>query len=46
MSVITVGRQTMVEPEEWLDELSAAVFGGGRSSKQIEADPIMVNLQD
>ncbi|MFD5140599.1 hypothetical protein ACFWMX_30885 [Streptomyces sp. NPDC058378] len=46
MSVLTVGRQTMVEPEEWADELPAAVLGAVRSSKQIKADPTMANLRD
>lgn len=46
MSVLTVGRQTMVEPEEWPDELPAAVLGAVRISKQIKADPPMANLRD
>jgi hypothetical protein len=46
MSVLTVGRQTMVEPEEWPDELPASVLGAVRSSKQIKADPTMANLRD
>ncbi|WP_326771157.1 hypothetical protein OG978_47450 (plasmid) [Streptomyces sp. NBC_01591] len=46
MSVLTVGRQTMVEPGEWLDELSAAGLGAVRSSKRIKADPAMANLRD
>ncbi|MGW7673497.1 hypothetical protein ACWGJX_41395 [Streptomyces sp. NPDC054775] len=46
MSVLTIGRQTMVEPEEWSDELPAAVLGAVRSSKRIKADPTMANLRD
>ncbi|OEJ28911.1 hypothetical protein AS594_35310 [Streptomyces agglomeratus] len=46
MSVLTVGRQTMVEPDEWPDELPAAVLGTVRSSKRIKADPTMANLPD
>ncbi|WP_158558515.1 MULTISPECIES: hypothetical protein [unclassified Streptomyces] len=46
MSVLTVGQQMMVEPEEWPDELSAAVLGAERSSKRIKADPTMANLRD
>ncbi|MCY0949094.1 hypothetical protein [Streptomyces sp. H27-S2] len=45
MSVLTVGRQTMVEPEEWPDELPAAVLGAARTSKQIKADST-ANLRD
>jgi hypothetical protein len=47
MSVLTVGRQTMVEPGEWPDELlPAAVLSAVRSSKRIKADPAMANLRD
>ncbi|MFF2063175.1 hypothetical protein ACFVWZ_15465 [Streptomyces sp. NPDC058200] len=46
MSVLTVGQQMMVEPEEWPDELPAAVLGAVRSSKRIKADPTMANLRD
>ncbi|MEV7506094.1 hypothetical protein [Streptomyces sp. NPDC093018] len=37
---------TMVEPEEWPDELPAAALGAVRSAKQIKADPTMANLRD
>jgi len=30
VSVLAVGRLTMVEPEEWPDELPVAVVAGGR----------------
>lgn len=46
MSVLTVGRQTMVEPEEWPEALPAAVLGAVRSSMQIKADPTMTNMRD
>lgn len=46
MSVVTAGQQMMVEPEEWPDELPAAVLGAVRNSKQIKADPTMANLRD
>lgn len=41
-----LGRQTMVEPEEWPDELPAAVLGAVRNSKRIKNDPTMANLRD
>lgn len=46
MSVLTAGQQMMVEPEEWPDELPAAVLGAVRNSKRIKADPAMANLRD
>ncbi|MFC5724920.1 hypothetical protein ACFP1Z_32715 [Streptomyces gamaensis] len=46
MSVLTVGRQTMVEPEEWPDELPATVLSAVRNSKRIKADPTMANLRE
>ena len=36
----------MVEPEQWPEELPAAVLGVVGGSKQIKADPTMANLRD
>ncbi|MFH8343042.1 hypothetical protein [Streptomyces sp. AM6-12] len=46
LSVLTVGWQTMVEPEKWPEEFPAAVLGAVRTSKTIKADPTMANLRD
>lgn len=46
MSVLTLGQHHLAGPEEWSDELPAAVLGAVRNAKQITPDRTMANLRN